>query len=71
MLLKLKGVPLEVVGWLVRRPLSALRLPFFGDLKKRNSDGFVPVFRVSRKACIMKAKRTGEALSPCCTPVLF
>jgi hypothetical protein len=51
-LLKSKGLPLEVVGCLIRHPLSALRLPFFGDLKKRNSEALTVAFRVSRKACV-------------------
>jgi hypothetical protein len=51
-LLKSKGLPLEEVGCPIRRPLSALRFPFFGDLKKRNSDTLTFASRVSRKACI-------------------
>ncbi len=49
-LLKSKGLPLEVVGCPIKRPLSALRLPCFGDLKKRNSEVLTSAFQVSRKA---------------------
>ncbi len=64
-LLKLKGVPLELVGCPISLPFSAFRLPFLGGLKNLNSVGLVSSGTVSRNACMMYAKRTGEALSPC------
>jgi hypothetical protein len=71
MLLNSKVVPLDVVGCRISLPFSAFRLPFFGGGKKLNFDGLVLNTRVSRNACIMYAKSTGEALSPCWTPVLY
>ena len=69
-LLNSKAEPLDVVGCPVSLPFSAFKLPFFGGLKYRNSEGFISIFRVSRNACMIYANNTGEALSPCCTPVL-
>jgi len=52
-LLNSKGVPLEEVSCFISCPFSALRLPFFGSLNWRNSNGFGIIFRVSRNACVM------------------
>lgn len=64
-LLNLNGVPLDVVGCLMRQPFRALRFPFFGDLKKRNSEAFTLILSISKNACMMQANRIGDALSPC------
>ncbi len=52
-------------------PCNALRLPFLEVLKHQNSEGFISKLRVSKNAFMIHAKRFGDALSPCCTPVLY
>ncbi len=52
-----------MVGYPINCPLSALRLPFLGFLKQRNSDGFMSI-GWGYLGMLAYAKRTGETLSP-------
>ncbi len=48
--MNLKGMPLDYMGFPTRWLLSALRLPFSGDLKDWYSGAFTVAVRVSRNA---------------------
>ena len=69
-ILKSEGYVLCVGVLVFSLPFVVFVLPFLFSGKWEKLMGFELNLRVSRKACITKRKRTGDILSPWCTPVV-